>query len=43
LSGILAEAIGLRPMFGVTACVCLMLGLFMTSRLAGRPNNSSTS
>ena len=26
LSGLLAEAIGLRPMFGVTAGVCLMLG-----------------
>jgi MFS family permease len=33
LSGILADAIGLRPMFGVTACACLMLGLFILSRL----------
>jgi hypothetical protein len=28
LSGLLADAIGIRPMFGVTACVCLTLGLF---------------
>jgi MFS family permease len=27
LSGILADAIGLRPMFGVTAGACLLLGL----------------
>jgi DHA1 family multidrug resistance protein-like MFS transporter len=30
LSGILADAIGIRPMFGVTAFVCLALGLFIT-------------
>jgi MFS family permease len=41
LSGILAKAIGLRPMFGVTACACLMLGLFMVSRLV-RQEDSST-
>ncbi|HXV98359.1 MAG TPA: MFS transporter [Anaerolineae bacterium] len=41
LSGILADAIGLRPMFGVTACACLMLGLFILSRLV-RQDNLST-
>ncbi len=30
LSGLLANAIGIRPMFGVTAFVCLALGLFVT-------------
>jgi MFS family permease len=35
LSGILAEAIGLRPMFGVTAFACLALSLFLTSQLVG--------
>jgi MFS family permease len=30
LSGILADAMGIRPMFGVTAFVCLGLGLFVT-------------
>ncbi|MCL4297502.1 MAG: MFS transporter [Anaerolineae bacterium] len=39
LSGILAEAVGLRPMFGVTACVCLLAGLFIASRLAARGGN----
>ena len=28
LSGMLADAMGIRPMFGVTAFVCLVLGLF---------------
>jgi MFS family permease len=28
LSGILADAMGIRPMFGVTAFACLALGLF---------------
>ncbi len=37
LSGILAEAIGLRPMFGVTALACLVLGLFITSLLTKQP------
>jgi MFS family permease len=41
LSGILAEAIGLRPMFGVTACACLLAGLFIVSRLAARRGNQS--
>jgi MFS family permease len=30
LSGLLADAMGIRPMFGVTAFVCLALGLFAT-------------
>ena len=30
LSGVLADAIGIQPMFGVTAFVCLALGLFAT-------------
>jgi MFS family permease len=30
LSGMLADAMGIRPMFGVTAFVCLGLGLFVT-------------
>ncbi|MBE7550629.1 MAG: MFS transporter [Anaerolineales bacterium] len=41
LSGILAEAVGLRPMFGVTACACLLVGLFIASRLAARGGNQS--
>lgn len=36
LSGIVAEAWGLRPMFGLTACVCLAAGLFIASRLVMR-------
>jgi MFS family permease len=35
LSGVLAEAMGMRPMFGVTAFACLALGLLGT-RLLGR-------
>jgi MFS family permease len=34
LSGRLADAMGIRPTFGVTAFVCLVLGLFVTHRLA---------
>jgi MFS family permease len=30
LSGILADSMGIQPMFGVTAFVCLVSGLFMT-------------
>jgi DHA1 family multidrug resistance protein-like MFS transporter len=30
LSGVLADTIGIQPMFGVTAFVCLVLGLFTT-------------
>jgi DHA1 family multidrug resistance protein-like MFS transporter len=34
LSGLLADAVGIRLMFGVTAFVCLVLGLLVTRRLA---------
>jgi len=34
LSGILADAIGIRPMFGVIAFACLVLGLFVIHWLA---------
>jgi len=37
LSGLLADAIGIRPMFGVTAFFCLALGLVMNRWLAGAP------
>jgi MFS family permease len=30
LSGILADAIGIQPMFGVTAAACLVLGVLGT-------------
>jgi len=30
LSGLLADAMGIRPMFGVTAFVCLALALLVT-------------
>jgi MFS family permease len=33
LSGILADAIGLRPMFGVTAFTCLVVSFFLTAQL----------
>lgn len=33
LSGVLASAVGVRPMFGVTAAGCLLLGLFASRRL----------
>jgi MFS family permease len=33
LSGLLADSIGLRSMFGVTALACLVVSLFITSRL----------
>jgi MFS family permease len=39
LSGILADAIGLRPMFGVTAGACLIIGLFLISRLTSRQSD----
>lgn len=35
VSGILADSIGLRPMFGVTACVALVVGILATRRLEG--------
>jgi MFS family permease len=34
LSGIVADAVGIRPMFGVTAVACLALGLFITHWLS---------
>jgi MFS family permease len=40
LSGILAEAIGIRAMFGVTAFVALILGFLGTRILAERPRSS---
>jgi len=36
LSGILADAIGIQPMFGVTAFASLFLGFYMTSRLSNK-------
>ena len=36
LSGLLAEAIGVRPMFAVTGAVCLIAGLGLTRNLAER-------
>jgi MFS family permease len=39
LSGRLADAVGIRPVFGVTAFVCLALGLFVTHRLTGERTN----
>lgn len=36
LSGILADALGLRPMFGVTAGACLVIGVWLISRLSSR-------
>jgi len=35
VSGLLAHAIGIQPMLGVTACVCLTLGLLLTRRVDG--------
>ena len=32
-SGLLAEAIGLQPMFGVTAFACLFVSIFLISQL----------
>jgi hypothetical protein len=36
LSGVLAEAMGLQPMFGVTAMACLALGLGGARWLEGK-------
>lgn len=36
LSGVLARAMGIQPMFGVTAVVCLVLGLSGARRLDGK-------
>jgi MFS family permease len=37
LSGLLADAINIRPMFGVTAFFCLALGLLVNRGLTSRP------
>jgi MFS family permease len=36
VSGLLADAIGIRPMFGVTAFVCLALGVLVANQLSRR-------
>jgi MFS family permease len=33
VSGLLAQAVGLRPMFGITALACWLMGVWLTSRL----------
>jgi MFS family permease len=43
LSGVLADAIGIQPMFGVTAFVCLVLGLLVTHRLTAEGGDQATS
>lgn len=40
LSGLLADGIGIRPMFGITAVACLALGLLGARRLSERPRPS---
>jgi MFS family permease len=42
LSGILADAVGMRPMFGVTAFTCLMLGLFITRWMSSQKSEQAT-
>jgi MFS family permease len=37
LSGVLADAMGIQPMFGVTAFTCLVVGLFITRWLGFEP------
>lgn len=37
LSGVLADAMGIRPMFGVTAAACLVIGLIATRWLEPKP------
>jgi len=34
VSGVLAEAIGIRPMFGITACTALIVGILAAQRLS---------
>lgn len=41
-SGILAEAIGLQPMFGVTAFACLVASLLLTSQLVTSSNRQDS-
>jgi len=36
VSGWLADAVGIRPTFGVTAFLCLVLGLLVTRGLDGK-------
>lgn len=36
LGGTLAEAVGIRPMFGITACACLAVGPLVIRRMSGR-------
>ena len=39
LSGLIAEAVGIRPMFATTALACLILGLLGTERLSEPPRS----
>ena len=39
VSGWLAEAMGIRPMFGVTAFLCLVVGLLVNYRLTAKEAN----
>lgn len=39
LSGVVAQFIGIRPMFGVTACAALLLGLVGTGQFRARAEN----
>jgi MFS family permease len=39
VSGALADAVGIRPMFGMTAAVCLLIGLLGTGHLRNPPAN----
>ena len=40
-SGMIADAVGIRPMFGITAAICLCLGLLGTRLLARRGTSAS--
>jgi MFS family permease len=42
LSGMLADAMGIRPMFGVTAFVCLALGLLVTRWLTTKQTDQAS-
>ncbi len=39
LSGVVAQFIGIRPMFGITACAALLLGLVGTGQFRARAEN----
>ena len=43
LSGILADAMGIRPMLGVTAAGCLALGMFLVRLCPGRQTSKQAS